>query len=101
MHKLLVLYPHPADPQAFADYYEGTHLPLAAKLPGLLDWRYTLDVRAAGGDSPYFAVFEADFADADALAAALRSPEGRAVTDDVPNYAPEGTIVLDYPAQQG
>jgi len=101
MHKLMVLYPHPADPGAFADYYESTHLPLAARMPGMLAWRYTLDVSAADGDSPYFAIFEADFADADALGAALASPEGQAVQADVPNYAPPGTIVLDYAVRGG
>ncbi|GGH44698.1 EthD family reductase [Microbacterium album] len=101
MHKLIVLYPHPADPEAFASYYEGTHLPLAAKLPGMLAWRYTLDVHAAAGDSPYFAIFEADFPDARTLGAALESPEGQAVSADVPNYAPPGTIVLDYEVKGG
>ena len=101
MHKLVVLYPHPDDPQAFAEYYEGTHLPLAARLPGMLAWRYTLDVHAKDGDSPYFAIFEADFAYAAALGAAMSSPEGRAVEADVPNYAPAGTIVLDYEVSGG
>ena len=35
MHKLLVLYPEPADRAGFIQYYESTHLPLARKLPGL------------------------------------------------------------------
>ncbi|MDA3629995.1 EthD family reductase [Saccharopolyspora sp. WRP15-2] len=96
MHKLVVLYPHPTDPVAFKSYYESTHLPLAAQLPGMLDWRYSLDVRAEPG-SPYFAVFEADFADAEALAAAMSSPQGKAVQDDVPNYATGGAVVIDYP----
>ena len=34
MHKLVVLYPHPADPAAFESYYRTTHLPLASRLPG-------------------------------------------------------------------
>lgn len=96
MHKLLVLYPHPTDPEAFRAYYEHTHLPLAAQLPGMLDWRYSLSVRSAPEEA-YFAVFEADFPDAETLAAALSSPEGEAVQADVPNYATGGAIVLDYP----
>ncbi|MFD2272605.1 EthD family reductase [Undibacterium arcticum] len=36
MHKLLVLYPHPDDPQSFLDYYQKYHLPLASRLPGLI-----------------------------------------------------------------
>ncbi|MEB3371945.1 EthD family reductase [Saccharopolyspora mangrovi] len=95
MHKLLVLYPHPEDPAAFQAHYEGVHLPLAAKLPGMLDHRYSLNVHAEP-ESPYFAVFEADFPDAATMAAALASPEGEAVQADVPNYA-TGAVVLDYP----
>lgn len=97
MHKLLVLYPEPADRVAFTEYYESTHLPLARELPGLLGWRYSLDVDASPGKSPYFAVFEADFANAEALGEALASPQGAAVQADVPNYAPEGTVVVNYP----
>lgn len=100
MHKLLVLYPRPDDPDAFRAYYEGTHLPMAAQLPGMLDWRYSLEVQSSSEDT-YFAVFEADFPDADALAAALSSPQGKAVQADVPNYATGGAIVLDYPVTAG
>ena len=97
MHKMIVLYPEPEDRAAFVSHYESTHLPLVQQLPGLLDWRYSVEVDAAGGRSPYFAVFEADFADAEAMRAALASPEGAAVGADVPHYATGGAVVLDYP----
>lgn len=96
MHKLLVLYPEPADRTAFKEYYESTHLPLARELPGMLGWRYSFDVNASPGDSPYFAVFEADFESAEAFGDAMGSPQGAAVQADVPNYAPEGTVVVNY-----
>lgn len=98
MHKLVVLYPKPADPAQFVDYYESTHLPLAAQLPGVAEWRYSTEVQPApdGSAGPYFAVFEADFADVDAFRAAMDSPEGRAVAADVPNYATGGAVVIDY-----
>jgi uncharacterized protein (TIGR02118 family) len=101
MHRLLVLYPPPTDPDHFRSYYEGTHLPLAAKFPGLRGYRYSFDVAAAGGESPYFCVFEADFDDAAALSAARASPEGQAVLADVPNYATGGVVVLDYELRAG
>ncbi len=96
MHKLVVLYPTPPDPAAFEQYYRSTHLPLASRMPGMLAHRFSTAISAQGGPSPYFAVYEADFADSAAMVAALSSPEGRAVAADVPNYAPEGTLVLDY-----
>lgn len=96
MHKLLVLYPQPADPAAFESYYRTTHLPLASRMPGMIDHRFTTSVSAGEAPSPYFAIYEADFPDEAALVAALSSPEGRAVEADVPNYAPAGTLVLTY-----
>ena len=96
MHRLLVLYPPPSDPDHFRSYYEDTHLPLAAKLPSLRAYRYSVDVAAGEGESPYYCVFEADFYDAAALSAAHESPEGQAVRADVPNYATGGAVVLNY-----
>ena len=76
MHRLLVLYPPPSDPDHFRSYYEDTHLPLVAKFPGLRGYRYSFDVAAGEGESPYYCVFEADFDDAAALSAAQGIPRG-------------------------
>ena len=94
MTTLMVLYGPPSDPAAFRDHYETTHLPLAEALPGATAMRYSLDVAAAEGDSPYAAVFEADFADGAALDAALASPEGQAAQADVPAFATGGVTIL-------
>lgn len=96
MHKLLVMYPEPTDRGAFKDYYENQHLPLASKLPNVVGARYSLDVTALEGDSPYFAIFEADFESAEAMGGALMSPEGAAVAADVPNYATGGAHLVHY-----
>ncbi|ATY09321.1 EthD family reductase [Amycolatopsis sp. AA4] len=101
MHKLVVLYPKPDDPEHFRDYYVSTHLPLVAQMPGLLAYRYSFDITAAPGQTPYFAVFEADFPDAATLSAARSSPQGQKVSADVANYASGGVFVMDYPAQDG
>ncbi|MFD5556088.1 EthD family reductase [Streptomyces sp. NPDC127068] len=101
MHRSLVLYYEPADPDHFRDYYVNDHLPLVASWPGLLAWRYSFDVAATEGEAPYFAVFEADFADAAALTAARASPHGQRVAADVVNYATGGLVVIDYPVQDG
>ena len=101
MHRLLVLYPPPTDPDHFRTYYEETHLKLVAGFPGLRGYRYAFDVAAGEGDSPYFCVFEADFDDADALAAAQGSPQGQAIRADVANYATGGVVVLSYELRAG
>lgn len=99
MHRLLVLYPKPADPDHFRDYYVTKHIPLVMNWPGLLACRYSFDVKATKGEAPYFAVFEADFADAAAMATARSSPQGQRVSADVVNYATGGVVVIDYPVQ--
>ena len=101
MHRLLVLYPKPADPDHFRDYYVTKHLPLVMNWPGLLAWRYSFDVAATQGQTPYFAIFEAEFADDEAMKAARESPEGREVSADVANYATGGAVVIHYPVQDG
>ncbi|MGW4061640.1 EthD family reductase [Amycolatopsis sp. NPDC004747] len=101
MHKLVVLYPEPADRDHFRDYYVTTHLPLVTQMPGLLAWRYSFDVAATQGQTPYFAIFEAEFADAEAMTAARASPQGRQAAADVANYATGGAVVIHYPAQDG
>jgi len=97
MHKLVVLYPMPADPEHFRSYYVANHLPLVSRLPGLLTWRYSFEVAATQGETPYFAVFEAEFADA----AARASPQGQQVAADVANYATGGAVVIHYPVRDG
>lgn len=97
MQKLLVLYPEPVDRAAFEEYYVSTHLPLCAKLPGVQEITYSIGI-SEPGQGPYFAVFEATFADEAALGAALNSPEGKAVEADVANYATGGVEVIVMPA---
>lgn len=97
MHKFVVLYPPQPDPETFKAYYEGTHIPLVRKMPGLLALRYSFNVASPAGDSPYFCVFEADFADGAALGAAMASPEGQVVAADGPNYVQVPPVIIHYP----
>ena len=102
MHKLVVLYPPPADCEHFRKHYVEVHLPLAARLPGLRASRHAFEISAPdGGPAPWFCIFEADFDDRDALDDALASPEGQAVAADVPNYASGGAALLRYEVVDG
>ena len=76
MHRSLALYLPPEDPEAFREYYESTHVPLVKSVPGLRAFRYSFNVSAPEGESPYFAVSEVEWDDAQAYDEAL-SPEGR------------------------
>ena len=74
MHRITIQYAAPADAAGFDAHYRDVHVPLASRLPGLR--RFTLSrPRALGpGDAPYL-VAELWFDDADAMKAALKSPE--------------------------
>ena len=97
MHKLVVTYPRPDDPAKFRAYYAATHIPLAAKLPGLVRYSYGYPEALGPGEAP-FCVFEAVFANSAALDAALASSEGQAVAADVPNYSPKGAALMRFDA---
>lgn len=97
MTTLLVLYPTPTDPVAFEDHYRARHLPLVAALPGISHARFALGLDGDGG--PVYGVFQAEFASPEALSAALGSPAGRAVQEDVPRYATGGATVLTFDAE--
>lgn len=100
MHCLTVLYPTPEDPQAFRTYYVETHLPLAAGLPGLLRSHHAFPEQLGPGQAP-FCIFQAYFADAAAMGAALASEAGRTVAADVPNYSPRGATLCHFAVDGG
>jgi uncharacterized protein (TIGR02118 family) len=80
MHRITVQYGEPADPATFDKHYTEVHVPLASRLPGLR--RYSISrPRGLGGSAPYL-VAELWFDDADALKAALKSPEMAAAAAD-------------------
>ena len=101
MHRLIVLHLPSSDPEHFRRYYEDTHLPLLAKLPGQRAYSYSIDIAVDEGESPYFCVFEADFDDAAAMRAARESTEGQAVRADTPNYATGGAVVMHCELRAG
>jgi len=97
MHCLTVIYPRPDDEASFKAYYEQSHLPLAAKLPGLKSHRYAFPEAIGPGD--VFCIFQAYFADGAAMGAAMESEIGQQVAGDVPNYSPKGAQVFHFPVE--
>ncbi len=80
-HRLTIQYAAPADPEAFDRHYFEQHLPLCKPLPGLRAASFSKPRGLGPGTTPYL-VAELDFDDADALKAALKSPEMAAVAAD-------------------
>lgn len=86
MIKLTVLYDTPADVEAFDAHYLGTHVPLANAVPGIEKVEVTRFLPGPDGSAPRFHIMaELYFADADAMAAALATPEGKELGADVAN----------------
>lgn len=100
MYKVLALYPPPTDPDHFRRYYEETHLPLSRTAPGLLTSRHTFAVEGMGQASPYFCVWEGEFADRATFEASLASEIGQKTLADIPNYATGGVVVLHYETRE-
>lgn len=94
MHSLIVLYPRPDDPAAFKSYYRTKHVPLAAKLPGLLSYSYGYPETLGPGEPAHFCIFMGRFDSHDAMLAALNSEQGKKVAADVANYSPKGATLM-------
>ena len=87
MTKIVAVYRQPKDAKSFDAYYAETHTPLVKKMPGLRRLEVTKFTGAAGGPSDLYQVAELYFDDPGARETALASREGKAVVDDLPNFA--------------
>ena len=91
MHKLTLLYGHPANPEAFEEHYLHTHLPLAAKMEGVLRLELTKFHAAPDGSKPaFYRMAELYYPGQVEIEKSLRSPSGQAVAGDLPNFATGG-----------
>ena len=81
-------------PPQFDRHYNGTHIGLAQRFPGLRSYTISRGLRAVQGESPYYLVAELDFDDRTALDAAVASPDGQAVVQDLANFATGGVTLL-------
>jgi uncharacterized protein (TIGR02118 family) len=96
MSKLIVMYKKPADPAHFAQYFRDVHMPLVAKMPGLKSHSFGPATAPDGTDGDYFWVFVGTFDTVAEIDGALRSPEGQAALDDIPNYSPDNAPTVLY-----
>lgn len=95
MIKVTVLYGHPLDPAAFEAYYFNTHMPLVAKMKGVVKAETTKFIPGPDGANPqYYRMAELYFPSPEVLQAALGSPEGTATTGDLANFASGGATLL-------
>lgn len=93
--KFTVIYDNPTDPAAFEEHYTKEHLALAAKLPDVQRIE-TAKVfpKEDGSPTPAYRTADVYFSDYDTCVAALGSPEGGAVIEDIFKLATGGVRLL-------
>ena len=95
MTRLLVLYGHPEDPEAFDRYYNEIHVPLAKKMKGLKKWTIgKVQGTPDGTPSDYYYIADLYADSREAIEAILESPEGKAAVEDVPKFASGGVTFV-------
>lgn len=95
MYRVSVLYGTPEDPQAFDDYYENVHIPIARKMKGLTRWTLTRVDDQNGDVTPgIHLVADLYTRTKEEMDAVLASPEGQAASADVANFATGGATFL-------
>lgn len=94
MYRLIVCYGHPDNRDAFDQYYNFTHRPLADKIPGVRQWHAGKCATPDGSKPPYYLVAELVFDSKQALEAGLASPEGQAAAADIDSFATGGVTMF-------
>ncbi|MFJ6095658.1 EthD family reductase [Williamsia muralis] len=87
----------------FDDYWRETHAPLAAKVPGVVQYiqRHVVPQGDAGEPDNAFGIdgiAVLDYESAEAMEAGWASPDGQKALDDVPNFLGQHYVVVleDY-----
>ncbi|MCZ8535909.1 EthD family reductase [Paenisporosarcina quisquiliarum] len=88
MAKLIALYKHPENKEAFDDHYFNVHGPLTAKIPGLREMKVTKFTGSPmGGESKYYLMCEMIYDDMESMQQGMRSAEGKASGKDLMGFA--------------
>lgn len=85
MVKLMILYKHPHDENAFEEGYVR-NLALLEQLPGIVRRQANMVRGGPAGQSPYYRGLELYFENFEALDAAMTSPAGSAAGQDLVAY---------------
>jgi len=100
LKKLIALYTTPDDPEAFMAHYRAIHLPLVAKVPGLVRTELSLVTRTLVGKADNYLLAEMYFKD-EHFRDALRSPENAALGQDLALFADGLVIVMTADIVEG
>ncbi|MFA5595386.1 MAG: EthD family reductase [Trueperaceae bacterium] len=101
MVKLIAMYEKPENEAAFFEHYENVHAPLAQKVPGLQKLVMNRVYADAFGREPrYVLIAEMHFPDRTTFDAAMKSPENRALGQDLMSFAKGIVTVLFADAEE-
>jgi uncharacterized protein (TIGR02118 family) len=87
MVKLVAMYKTPQDKEMFDKHYFEVHMPIVAKIPGLIKSEVSKLKALPGAESGFYMITEMYYEDMDAFNAAMGSPEGKASARDIVNFA--------------
>ncbi len=89
------MYGHPDDPEAFEKYYNETHLPNVAQIPGVVKSEFTKILGTPNGEkAAEYRLAEVYFNSEEELKANMTGLEGMAAINDIPNFATGGVKVM-------
>ncbi|MGB6601171.1 MAG: EthD family reductase [Candidatus Cybelea sp.] len=88
---ILTLWATTKDPDAFDKYYIATHDPLVKQLPGITSYEISKGdiTQESSRPSPWHMISIIAFDSMPALTSAIESPAGKAMVDDLKNFAGE------------
>ncbi|MCM2533654.1 EthD family reductase [Neobacillus pocheonensis] len=90
MIKMIALYKHPENKEAFDEHYFNVHGPITEKIPGLRKMEVTKIIGSPmGGEGEYYLLCEMYYDDQEALKQGMRSVEGKASGKDLMGFAGE------------
>ena len=96
VHRLMVSYGTPEDPETFDAYYRDIHTPLALKQPGVLALTVGRPRSLDPSHTVPYHVADLDFESEQAMHETLASPEGRAAAKDLANFATGGVTFAHF-----
>ncbi|MGY0488872.1 EthD family reductase [Streptomyces sp. WG-D5] len=96
MYRMTVIYDHPADPERFLTHYREVHAPLAARMPGLKSFQWSVSEMPDGSRPPHFVVAALDWDSKEEALAALGTPVGKAGAEDIGNFVAPGGVRMSF-----
>ena len=87
MVKLVAFYKKPEDVESFEKHYFEVHMPLVAKIPGLIRSEVSKLNGFPGQDARYYMMAEMYYENMDKFNEGMASPEGKAAGRDLMGFA--------------